>query len=617
MARRFTGSFERLKGILQAVGGVWHRQDSELCQLRLEDGAILNWFPSTGTVTFQGKPRAKALLQARVEAALASNSKTDPSDRDHSSLPTQEVDAVSSRTAAQSNAPPVHMTEPPPAFLSGAFRDAELVIGLVGAVGAQLQRVETILEDRLRVAGYAVQHVRISRDVIPQIVPETNRPSWPDEGDRIATFMSAGNRAREGSGNNAVLALGAAAVINARRSTSTDQPPARQAFIISSLKHPSEVAMLRVIYPLGFYLVGVYEDEKRRHRFLTKDKRIPDAKADELMERDADEHLEHGQRVTATFHLSDFFVRADGHDDQLKNSVWRIIDIMFGDPHQTPTFDEYAMYLAFAASLRSADLSRQVGAVIAKDREILATGANDCPRAGGGLYWPAFDEEQRRVVDESGGRDYMRGEDPNKAEQRELIDELVKLAEEVGIGAEQLRSPFEKSRIRDLTEFGRAVHAEMEALLACARTQVGTRDSVLYCTTFPCHNCAKHIVAAGVQRVVFVEPYQKSKAFELHPDAIQLGFVEDGSLQDRRRRVTFEPFVGVGPRRFFELFSMNLGASRPLKRKDSSGQALAWNLESSALRSQMLPCSYREVELLASTHFNQARKLVPLDKVEK
>ena len=61
----------------------------------------------------------------------------------------------------------------------------------------------------------------------------------------------------------------------------------------------------------------------------------------------------------------------------------RFLDILFADPYRTPLFDEYAMFMAFAAATRSADLSRQIGAVIAKDDVILASGANECPRAGG------------------------------------------------------------------------------------------------------------------------------------------------------------------------------------------------------------------------------------------
>jgi deoxycytidylate deaminase len=143
-------------------------------------------------------------------------------------------------------------------------------------------------------------------------------------------------------------------------------------------------------------------------------------KAQYLMARDEDEHIASGQRVTDTFHMSEFFVRLDGDDDRLKSSIWRLLDIMFGHPYRTPTFDEYAMFLAFSASLRSADLSRQVGAVIARSQEVLATGANDCPKFGGGLYWPEWDSDSHDFIDRQGGRDHTRKYDSNKDEQRKL-----------------------------------------------------------------------------------------------------------------------------------------------------------------------------------------------------
>ena len=201
------------------------------------------------------------------------------------------------------------------------------------------------------------------------------------------------------------------------------------------------------------------------------------------------------------------------------------------------------MFLAFAASLRSADLSRQVGAVVSKNNEVLATGANDCPRFGGGLYWPEYNEEGCQIEDVPGGRDYKRGNDSNRMEQLRIIQGIVQDAEQVGIDGEKLREVLEASRIQDLTEFGRVVHAEMEALLSCARNTVNTRGATLHSTTFPCHNCAKHIIAAGVARVVYIEPYPKSKTAEFHSDAVTFGF------SDETNAVHFEPFVGVGPRR--------------------------------------------------------------------
>jgi deoxycytidylate deaminase len=91
--------------------------------------------------------------------------------------------------------------------------------------------------------------------------------------------------------------------------------------------------------------------------------------------------------------MADFFVRISQSQDQLRCDVTRMVELWFGNPYVTPTFDEHAMFMAYGAALRSADMSRQVGAVITYESQILATGANDCPKAGGGLYWPERNEK--------------------------------------------------------------------------------------------------------------------------------------------------------------------------------------------------------------------------------
>jgi len=273
----------------------------------------------------------------------------------------------------------------------------------------------------------------------------------------------------------------------------------------------------------------------------------------------------------------------DESADKLKKDMWRVLDILFGRPYVTPLFDEFAMFMAFAAALRSADLSRQVGAVVARDEEIISTGANDCPRFGGGLYWPKYDSDKREYVDFNGGRDYTRDLDSNKVQQAKIINSIVEAASDVVCDVDRFREVLGKSPIRDITEYGRVVHAEMEALLSCARNNVGCRSATLYCTTFPCHNCAKHIIASGITRVVYVEPYPKSKAAEFHDDSLVLGF------SNKEGVVRFEPFVGVGPRRFFDLFSMSLSSGYPVVRKDPAGQTVSWNPETARLRLQLLP----------------------------
>jgi hypothetical protein len=140
----------------------------------------------------------------------------------------------------------------------------------------------------------------------------------------------------------------------------------------------------------------------------------------------------------------------------------------------------------------------------------------------------------------------------------------------------------------DITEYGRPVHAEMEALLSCGRCGATARGGTLYSTTFPCHNCAKHALASGIRRVVYVEPYPKSKTTTLYKDSITLGAAKAGD-----ERVAFEAFEGVGPRRFFDLFSIGPSTGYPVKRKIDGGKVREdWNPTTAEVRVPLLPNSY-------------------------
>jgi len=265
------------------------------------------------------------------------------------------------------------------------------------------------------------------------------------------------------------------------------------------------------------------------------------------------------------------------------------------------------MFMAFSSSVRSGDLSRQVGAVITNNQQIVATGANECPASGGGLYWAEVDNESGMVKDVPGGKDYTRNEDSNRAEQNEIVQDIISGIKRLdGIPPEALQEielELRKSRISDLTEFGRVVHAEMEAIISCARGGISCIGSTLYCTTFPCHNCAKHIIAAGIKRVVYVEPYPKSKALEFHSESLYLKTTFENI--NATEQVVFEPFTGVGARRFLDLFSMNLGLGDKIKRKNKDGSAVTWSQSTSLPRVALLPESYINVESSAAKIFDR------------
>jgi deoxycytidylate deaminase len=520
---------------------------------------------------------------------------------------------------------------------SDGFADGnELVIAFVAAVGVNLAIAEEAVKRRLDLFGYVTEEVKITRNVLTKL-DLAAAADFTNDYERIDRMMDIGTEARRQHGTD-VLAKGIACEIAERRK----KPgfTSRTAFLVHSLKHPEEVRKLRELYPRGFYLIGVHAHPVMRRDHLMNIRRMTESEAKLLMNRDKKEDVKFGQQVNDTFHLSDFFVGWGGDDDEaaviqgtlgawageppegdawqnrsrVEASIYRFVDIIFGHPHKTPTFGEYAMFTAFTSSLRSADLSRQVGAVVAKDGEIISTGANDCPSAGGGLYWPSFNPKSGEILDANKGRDYMRGFDSNRSEQDRLIRKIVEEVQKAELDPaliEALRDVLGESPIRSLTEYGRVVHAEMEALLACARKGVSTKGATIYCTTFPCHNCAKHIIAAGIERVVFVEPYLKSKAFDFHKDAITIsypqneGIDERGTRLSRDDRVKFEPFFGVGPRRFFDLFSMTLGVGFPITRKHNNGKAVDWSPEGKIPRLAMQASSYLQREQAAAEEFSR------------
>ncbi len=169
------------------------------------------------------------------------------------------------------------------------------------------------------------------------------------------------------------------------------------------------------------------------------------------------------------------------------------------------------------------------------------------------LFGPNTDRERTASKTPRRAATTCGGHDSNEIERERIIQDVLKRVGD-NVDKQALREALEDSRLMDITEYGRVVHAEMEALLSCARSNANTRGATLYSTTFPCHNCAKHIVAAGIVRVVYIEPYPKSKAAEFHDDAIILGF------SDRSDVVRFEPFVQVRSESQNDCVVMELGS---------------------------------------------------------
>lgn len=587
MALKFSGTFADLCTKLAALDGQWDESQLNKKALRLDNG-VMNWFESTGSINFQGKNPGKATLEAEVPKLLYPQESVTISD---TKVPVAFPDSQSTQTKSS------QILSIERQYLTTGINEGELIIGIVSAVGTEYKRVTEPLADRLKGFGYSVQEIRVSSCL----------PTFEGTGeyDRIKYYMQAGDKLRESSENNAILAAGVAKNISTSRTVSKP----KRAYIVNSLKHPREVEFLRKVYGDGFYLIGIHADEKRRHQYLTDDKSMSQAQANELIRIDEDESFDHGQKTRDTYHLADFFLNLGSNVDQVKNRLQRFLELIFSHPYKNPTFDEFAMFMAFNSSVRSGDLSRQVGAVISREQQIIATGANDVPKSGGGLYWAEVDEATGKIKDNQDGKDYTREGDSNKQAQAEIIQEIAKNLLEKGLidgqNELELHKVLRESKISDLTEFGRVVHAEMDALLSCSRAGIPTTGSTLYCTTFPCHNCAKHIIASGINRVVYVEPYPKSRALEFHSESIQLKSELETTSGDTAELVSFEPFIGVGPRRFLDLFSMSLGSGSKLRRKDKSGHTLEWDKSKAPIRTPLIEKSYLDIERAATEMWDE------------
>ena len=136
-----------------------------------------------------------------------------------------------------------------------------------------------------------------------------------------------------------------------------------------------------------------------------------------------------------------------------------------------PSWDEYFVRIAFDVAERSTCLRRKVGAILVKDRRILATGYNGAPSG-------------------------------------------LRHCDELGCIREQKNIPSGERH-----ELCRGLHAEMNAFLQAAVHGVSTQGADLYTTTYPCSLCAKMIINAGVKRVVEAGDYPDDLARELLREA--------------------------------------------------------------------------------------------------
>ncbi len=136
-----------------------------------------------------------------------------------------------------------------------------------------------------------------------------------------------------------------------------------------------------------------------------------------------------------------------------------------------PGWDHYFFEITKLVATRTTCIRRAVGAVIVKDKRILATGYNGAPS---GL--------------------------PHCLDAGCLRDEL-----NIPSGERQ--------------EICRGIHAEQNALIQAARFGISVEGSTIYVTHHPCVVCAKLLINAGIVHIKYLEDYPDTLAKEMLKEA--------------------------------------------------------------------------------------------------
>ncbi|MDD5154919.1 MAG: cytidine/deoxycytidylate deaminase family protein [Candidatus Omnitrophica bacterium] len=136
-----------------------------------------------------------------------------------------------------------------------------------------------------------------------------------------------------------------------------------------------------------------------------------------------------------------------------------------------PSWDEYFLELSKLVAKRATCLRRRVGAVLVKDKRILATGYNGAPR---GLA--------------------------------HCLD--------IGCIRQKLKIPSGERH-----ELCRALHAEQNALIQASLYGISVKDATLYATNQPCIICAKMLINAGIKEIVISDGYPDKMAMEFLKEA--------------------------------------------------------------------------------------------------
>lgn len=510
----------------------------------------------------------------------------------------------------------------------------EIIIGFSGMMGSGISGMVDTFEKKFKKKGYETKIIKLSRFLKDRY--NTVRVDLTDSYldykvldedieklsyyERIISLQSIGNHLRDKYHTSVLSQYALDKIFKNRIGTgihekdieeglkkiledAKDENVKRVTFI-DSIKHIDEYNLLRIVYNNMFYMIGILCPEKIRFERVKKDYDVNPEELKILFDRDKKEDLDSGQQALKVLQEADIFLR--NISSEISNdSIERHVDLILGDPYIRPTTDEFGMFTAQAAARQSGCISRQVGAsIFSKDNDIISTGCNDAPIFGGGHFTNIGVVTDKKLQDNRCCSLKSDEKCKNTEELNKILEDIKKIVkEEIGdiknIDSDKLSDTiFKNTRLKSLIEFSKAVHAEMDAITTAARNGSNSlKGATLYSTTFPCHLCATNIIATGIEKVYYIEPYLKSLAVDLHEDQVNFDPKDiDPKHEDNIGRVLFLPFEGVAPKQYLNIF-------KSCDRKEKDGTKIKYDIKKAIPALKQMMDSYTDYELAISNSF--------------
>lgn len=321
-----------------------------------------------------------------------------------------------------------------------------MYIGITGHMGTGKGELCKMLQKR----GY--KYISLS-DIVRMEADKRNLPHTREN------LQNIGNDLREKDGS---FVLG----MRVREEIKKDP---KKNWVIDGIRNPEEISELKKLR--DFYVAGVVANPQTIIKRIQKRQRVNEVMSEEevmkAIEREKGEgEKKSGQQVGKCVEQCDFLIINEGTLEKMDQKLEHFLGLL--NKTDRPTFDEIFMELAYTWAKRSTCLRRQVGAVIAKDKQQLTAGYNGAPRG------------------------------------------VPHCAELGGCLRAQLGVPSGQRH-----EICRGTHAEQNAITQASKFGINIENSTLYCTASPCVICLKMLINAGITRVVFDAEYNDPLAKEI------------------------------------------------------------------------------------------------------